>query len=540
MSADPKKVSAIATAEPPTNASEVRSFLGMTNYLSRFIPDYADLTAPLRELTKKDTPWTWTTTHQAAFERLQESLTTADTMSYFDPKKDTYLVVDASPCGLGAILCQSSPTNPQDVKVVAYGSRALTDVERRYSQTEREALAIVWACEHFHLFIQGNKVTVITDHKPVQLLWSNPSSKPPARIERWGLRLQPYDLDIVYRPGKTNPADYMSRHPPQAVDRRESRLSRRTEEYINYVTSSSLPKAMTLQEVKDHTARDPVLQEVIRKMHGHWPKLKDEQPAQAPFNAIKDELTITEHDELVLRGNRLVIPESLRQKIVILAHQGHQGLVKTKKLIREKVWFPGIDRLVEDAVRSCTACQANTPLTQNQAPLNMTPLPDGPWEHLSADFSGPYPTGEYLLVVVDDYSRFPVVHTTKSTSARSIIPILDQIFSTFGIPKILKTDNGPPFNGHDFKQFSTYLGFHHQKITPHWPQANGEAERFMRTINKVVRAAAVDQIPLKQAMNRFCATTAQLLTPQQKNPSGTALWKETSDAAAQHDNTSQQ
>ena len=128
-------------------------------------------------------------------------------MSYFDPKKETCLIVDASPHGLGAILCQTKQETPEDIKVIAYGSRALTNVESRYSQTEREALAIVWGCEHFHLHIHGQKVRVVTDHKPVQLIWSNPSSKPPARIERWGLRLQPYDLEIVYRPGKDNPAD---------------------------------------------------------------------------------------------------------------------------------------------------------------------------------------------------------------------------------------------------------------------------------------------------------------------------------------------
>ena len=213
MSADPKKVSAIVNAKAPENASEVRSLLGMTNYLSRFIPHYADLTADLRSLTKKDTPWTWTKTHDEVFRKLKEAMTTAGTMAYFDPKKDTRLIVDASPHGLGAILCQTAPNNPENLKVIAYGSRALTSVERRYSQTEREALAIVWGCEYFHLFIHGHKVSVVTDHKPVQLIWSNPSSKPSARIERWGLRLQPYDVEVVYRPGKDNPADYMSRHP---------------------------------------------------------------------------------------------------------------------------------------------------------------------------------------------------------------------------------------------------------------------------------------------------------------------------------------
>ena len=123
MSADPKKVSAITSAKAPENASEVRSFLGMTNYLARFIPNYADLTTPLRELTKKDTPWNWTSIHEESFQRLKEALSTSGTMSYFDQDKDTYLVVDASPHGLGAILCQAPPGNPDNTTVIAYGSR---------------------------------------------------------------------------------------------------------------------------------------------------------------------------------------------------------------------------------------------------------------------------------------------------------------------------------------------------------------------------------------------------------------------------------
>lgn len=131
-------------------------------------------------------------------------------MAYFYPNRETELIVDASPVGLGAILLQKDKKRKH---IIAYASRALSDVERRYSQTEREALAIVWSCKHFHLYIYGKEFTMVTDHKPLELIWNNPRSKPPARIERWGLRLQPYNLKIEYRKGTDNPADYMSRHP---------------------------------------------------------------------------------------------------------------------------------------------------------------------------------------------------------------------------------------------------------------------------------------------------------------------------------------
>ena len=133
----------------------------------------------------------------------------------------------------------------------------------------------------------------------------------------------------------------------------------------------------------------------------------------------------------------------------------------------------------------------------------MSKLPPGPWCEVSLDMYGPVPTGEYLLVIVDDYSRFPVVEIIHSTSARTLIPCIDKVFSMFGIPTTLKTDNGPPFNSTEFRDFANYLGFKHRKITPLWPQANGEAERFMKTITKAIHTARTENRSWKQELNKF-------------------------------------
>ena len=90
----------------------------------------------------------------------------------------------------------------------------------------------------------------------------------------------------------------------------------------------------------------------------------------------------------------------------------------------------------------------------------MSKLPRGPWDKVSVDFSGPYPNGEYLLVVIDEYSRFPEIEIVRSTAGKSVIPKLHRIFSSFGIPRVVKSDNGPPFNGYRFKDFKNKLGFH--------------------------------------------------------------------------------
>ena len=175
LAPDVKKVEAVQNARPPRTAAEVRSFLGLVNYCARFIPNFATLAEPLRKLTRSDTEWVWGELQQGAFDRLRDALTSDCVVAHYDQTAATELKVDASPVGLGAILLQRSKGT---VRPVAYASRTLTDVERRYSQTEKEALAVVWACERFHIYLHGTPFTLYTDHKPLEIIYS-PKSKPP-------------------------------------------------------------------------------------------------------------------------------------------------------------------------------------------------------------------------------------------------------------------------------------------------------------------------------------------------------------------------
>ena len=138
---------------------------------------------------------------QDAVERVKAALSENTTLAYFDPQKRTKVHVDASPVGIAGILCQNG-------RPVAYSSRSLTSIEQRHLQTEREALAVVWACEHFNIYVSGASFTVITDHRPLLTIWDNLS--PPTRIARWALRLQPHVNTTQYKPGKDNPTDYVS------------------------------------------------------------------------------------------------------------------------------------------------------------------------------------------------------------------------------------------------------------------------------------------------------------------------------------------
>ena len=494
VSPNPQRISAVVDALPPKNPEDVRSLLGMAQYVARFCPKYSMIVEPLRKLTHKDTVWKWDQEEENAFEELKETMANWNMVRYFDIQLQTELVVDAGPRGLGAILSQIGLDG--QTHVVEYGSRALSDTESRYSQTERETLAVVWGCEHFSHYLEGSDFTVVTDHKPLEGIIRKTTAQPTARIHRLMLRLQPYRLNIIYRPGKTNPADYLSRHVRWAsIPKGKSWLDDQT---YNVVIHAVHSYGLILDELKEETSRDECLQKVINAITtGKWDTIHKEHSS---YWNIRDELSVSEG--LVIRGERIVIPEILQNRVVNIAHASHQGIVKTKALLRETVWFPGIDRLVEKVVASCLPCQANTKV-KNAEPLKMTELPKGPWKEVSVDFCGPFSTGEYLLVVIDDYSRFPEVETLHSTSYEATKPKLDAIFSRQGYPEVLKSDNGPPFQGQEFAAWAKERGFTHRKITPLWPQANGEAERFMRSLGKAIKAAVVEKRNWKSQINTF-------------------------------------
>ena len=501
LEVDPKKVAAIQKFPAPESESEVRSLLGMANYCARFIRNYSDMSAPLRQLiTKSKEQWTWSADCQKAFEELKTALAKVPNLAYFSNSRQTELVVDASPIGLGAILCQ---VKREKVYIIAFASKALSPTEQRYSQLEREAFAIIWGCEHFQLYLLGSRFVVWTDHKALVSLFNKPSAKLSIRMERWMLRKQAFDMVVQYLPGEWNAADYLSRHPSSNM--KNALLTRAGERHVNAVTAGVMEAAASMlpiseQQLSDETRRDDDLQQVMEALEtGRWYKIRKE--LQSVYEPIKTELTITDSN-ILMRGHRICVPKSLQEGIVKQAHEGHQGITRTKQLLRAFAWFPKMDRMVEAAVQQCDPCQVSTRTKQQRAPLQMSKLPNGPWEQLSADFYT-FPSAQELLVLIDEYSRFPIVEPVASTSHKQVIPKLDNIFSTFGIPKKMRSDNGPPFNGNEFAKFADELGIVHRKVMPLWPEANGEVERFMQTLGKTIRTAAAERKPWQPAVVTF-------------------------------------
>ena len=197
VSVEDDKVRAVAEVYEQNSVSEVRSFLGLENFSARFIRNLSTLSEPLRKLTKKALNFEWGMKQAQAFKALKAELARADTLGYFDKEAETQVITDTSPVGLGMVLVQKQKG---EFVVIAYASRSLTDVEKRYSQTEKETIGIVWACEQFSMYLLGTTFQLITDCRPLEVLYGS-KSKLSAWIERWVLRSQVFNY-VAYKTGK--------------------------------------------------------------------------------------------------------------------------------------------------------------------------------------------------------------------------------------------------------------------------------------------------------------------------------------------------
>ena len=474
----PEKVRAIKESSRPDSKSGVRSFLGMTGYLSKFIPRYSSLTAPLRELTRADKHFKWSKVEAQAFKRLKDSISSEDTMAFFDPKRDMIVRTEASfNEGLAAGLFQKTKRGIQPIHFI---SRTLTDTEKRYSQTEKDALAIKWAKDRFRMYLLGApKFKIITAHKPLLPLFNKATAKLPPRIEKWVMDMQDVDYELIYEPGKdeADPLDFLSRHPlPETGTDGTEKIIRHTIE---------VEHAVVLDRIKTETEKDDILQKLRKRIQtGDWEKFRKD-PDISRYYSIRDELY--EAEGLIFKSKQIVMPVSLQRKVVKIAHQmGHMGITKTKQMLREKYWFPLMNSLVEQLLNQCFECQVTTK-SHRQEPVKMTEIPKKPWETIAIDFGGPYPDGHYNLVAIDKRTRYPEVERTPSTQCRPTKERLKKMFAIHGTPRTLDSDNGPPFNSQEFANFARDEGFKHHRVTPLHPRANGEAESFMKMMNKTER-----------------------------------------------------
>ncbi|KAK2578228.1 hypothetical protein KPH14_001387 [Odynerus spinipes] len=253
---------------------------------------------------------------------------------------------------------------------------------------------------------------------------------------------------------------------------------------------------MTTKEIDIESSKDKILTEVKRAIEsGNWNLLKNTR-----FSLFKDELCV--YGNIILKGTRIVIPDSLKRKVLELAHEGHPGIVSMKHRLRGKVWWDGIDKDAEKMVKSCRGCQL-VQRTTEPSPLKRNLLPEGPWEFLAMGLLGRLPSGESILVVTDYYSRYFETVILTSTTASVIKKYLFEMFARFGFPKTIVCDNGRQFTDTDLKEWLEKNNVKIAHTAPLWPQANGEVERQNRSILKRLRIAHAEGKNWKEELLKF-------------------------------------
>ena len=320
---DPVKVQAIAELKEPTNTTELQSFLGMITYLAPYIPKLSDHTAPLRKLLCKDSEFQWHHEQQSAFESLKHLICSADNLAYFDPSKPAVLQADASQEALGVALTQEG-------RPIAFASKSLTDTEKRYANIERELLACVFGALRFHTYLYGKPFLIESDHRPLEMISRKNLTAAPARLQRMLLRLQRYDYQITYKPGKemTLP-DSLSRLPKGGQD---------AEIDLNVKVCFVQFSTQKLNELREATITDPTLNLLMKYIVNGFPeKQRDIHSDVRCYWPFRDELSL--ENGIILKGEQTVIPESLRKCYLEMIHTVHQGITRCQQRARSCVYW---------------------------------------------------------------------------------------------------------------------------------------------------------------------------------------------------------
>ena len=487
---DDSKIKALMAIPAPTGIPGLRRFLGMANQLGKFSPHLAELSKSLCELLSARNAWHWDLPQQTAFEAIKAELSKPTVLKLYNPHHSTKLCSDASGAGLGAVLYQHAPSEP-DWRPVAYASRSLTPTEQRYATIEKEALGVTWACDPFSAYLYGMpRFMIETDHTPlVPLLSTKNMYDLPPRILRFRLRLARYSYSICHTPGKSIPAaDALSRAPLPESGPGDLSLEESAEAFVQAAVLA-IPPAISLDEIAQTQASDPVCQQLMNLVTtDQWPDtVNDLPPPLKPFRAVRGELTVA--NKMLLRGHRLVIPSAQQATVIQQLHHGHLGIARCRQRAAETVWWPKLSTQLTTLVQQCSTCRKESPLPT--PPLHQSTLPDRPWQVLGADLCEL--KGRQYLVLVDYFSRYPEVIELASLSSPAIILHLQSVFARWGIPETLRSDNGPQFSSQDFRQFAITFGFSHTTSSPHFPRSNGAAERCVQTVKAMLKKAISKQ-----------------------------------------------
>lgn len=476
------KLDAVRNAPSPHDLTSLKAYLGLLNFYGSFIRNLSTELSPLYNLTKKNVPFVWDETCQKAFERSKLLLSEDSLLVQYNSDTPLGIVCDASPYGVGAVLFHIDP-NTKLERPIKFVSGSLSETERRYSQLEREALAIVFAMRKFHKFVYGKRFILYSDHKPLQFIFGEKklNSVSGARIQRWCLFLTQYDYEICHRKGSNmGNADGLSRVPlnkPTGI----------SEDFINFNSiTGDLP--LSSGDLAEATKNDENLKEVLRYIESdNWPKILNSKESKELFRR-KSELSIIQN--CICIGSRLVIPNVMKHRVLEILHGDHIGVVRMKSVARGSVWWYGIDRSIEYFVKSCDVCQQIETRGSNIKPTTW-PLTVRPLERIHVDFF--YFQNKQFFLLMDSYSKWIEIFIMNKTVASEVIDKLKRVFSTFGIPEEMVSDNGPPFKSRALKMFCKVNGINFPDIPTYHPASNGSAERCVGTAKKSLKKAIIDK-----------------------------------------------
>lgn len=391
-------------------------------------------------------------------------------MRYFDPGKEITLSVDASPYGLGAVIMQEG-------QPIEYASVSLTQTQQRYNHIDKELLAVVYGCERFHYYLFGRQFLIETDHRPLIGLLKKTLDEMSPRIQRLAYKLLRYQFNLKYVPGKNmNIADTLSRDSSN-----DNINTHYLEEHLKVFSVLSITPANE-SRLKCAIDQDNELKKLKYYVQQGFPSHKSNVPTEIKrYWPIRSDIYINE--DILFYKNRTIIPETLKHEFLELLHRSHQGVVSTKLLAQDSVYWPGIMVDIENMVLSCIVCQRYS-RSNSKEPLQPHTVPELPWQKIGIDFKSLGTLN--FLIIVDYFSKFIVVNKIVSKTAESVISTLKNVFQLTGLPQEIFSDNGPPYNSKQFSDFAAKYDIKLCTSSPQYAQSNGMVERAIETAKSLL------------------------------------------------------
>ncbi|SAL94830.1 hypothetical protein, partial, partial [Absidia glauca] len=461
---DPRKVCNVLDWPRPISGHGIQQFLGIVNYFRAHLPNVAALTSPLDALRNKEaiTDKEWTPLHEKHFLLIKEQLQKNTLLHYPDPNLPFYVATDASNYGIGAALYQI--INDQE-RFIGYMARSLSPSERNYSTNKRELLAIVFALKKFHKYLWGNPFTLYTDHRALTYIHTQKIASP--MMINWMDTILDYSFTIIHKPGDLNIfPDLLSRldTPTKKIPGGMYYYNKQTKSQRSDKTSST----------------DSINQRAYHSVVRSDPHIRAIQSMKVDYFTPPAQ----EH-------------KSILQRIHSFGHFGAEAIIKS--VHQEGLHWTNLGKEALEIVQQCTSCQRYNIAKKGYNPLRPV-YAYLPGEHWAIDLAGPYDVSlkgnTWLLVMVDVCTRFTILRALPDKKSDTIVHTLIQVFSDFGYPRIIQSDNGTEFKNQFFERLHKAMGIDRRFSTPYHPRGNGVAERYVQTakliINKEIEGTRKD------------------------------------------------